>query len=769
MDSQINNNPLLSNSTLNKFVTNTWWYDNYINKASDNEPSHAKSSTRGAWNLRWMSAVWVGNLAKEISRRKQEVVTSSINSQQQERIDNSVSFFGHWVSAGNEELSKGYTQAWKEEELAAYITDWGLENDIEFTWNTRDIIKSYVKLRWNESYKDSITSYLHDNDIEEDIIQSAWLDTPMTMSPEEKQEMAELDDIKKTWADRVLWPISTMLYPSKLIWWWINQLSNLIEDDATDFLAWLWIISDEAAERHKNSEDFNYAVSRAIADNTYFWTPLTDYEKEMVDMAIKDQDNIENYINDNNYLSALTKTALWTFLAYEMAKWKADPRMWASFWWFAVWMEIPVVQDVLAFLPWLANWIIEWAMTSNPVTGVVREMLDDQDKWAISWIVAWLWTKWVYDFLWWKHWGRWVKDKFNKNSSKIVDSAIKLYNKIKWWRWDDWWDGWAWWGKSDKLTAQKMDYANKIRAWFWNKDNPRKSINQISNTITRWKTPWAKSFQEAIEKSLEVEKDFVKEKADTLAQNKNNYWKEGLMRNELNDFWENIPSEPVIEALDDLISETRNAAKISSYEWYKKKIEDGTLTHAELESIITSYKQKFWVSTFKKSGDRKSWKTAQSAAELMSELNELSQKLADESWVEWFNWKRLNEMNQGISEAIATREIFRAIDNRILNLKSRVKPWMPWYDAISTVIDFSLNKLLSKIWGKLWRSKIRNEIDVEKALDRWSKKISKIEEELDNWASAKDIKKSLESSYDDALDALDDVVDSSFDLPSSDI
>lgn len=728
------------------------------------------------WGWRINNSVeWISNRLNSYRKQQKE---SSNTSDLDSLINTSNQNYFNSLVVWDQELSRQYNKASQLDAYAAIVKgkwidkweDWSKEI------TAKQVLSRYYKENNSDWWANRLAEYANSDWNPYDFALSEWV----VLSQDEEKLNKRLNELKlvfwdwvPTWLAKTYWWTQDVLdavwSPADTIWNWLTEL--YLSDKDNPEAKVIWAIDNYAKRTFGKEvrELDKYEMYKILVD-------LQD-DKTFADMS---PDTLRWLTEQLEWLFqawvefAYPQASVWLGTASQTKPWEVALSVIADYWLHPVWqlinwlvaplefwrMQLPTEEDkeefdktvAWAFFLWAGNknWNKSPALESTiqDIKSFVKEVpiLDifyrnKSTKW-------WNWTALEKTESWLKPITEeemnkiFEESKNNPKQEEIVDSQSEL----KW----------------KKMRGKQLDTVNKIRAWYGNKDNPMKTNNQMVNTITKWEEPWASSFEEAAQKSLDVEKNAVKEKDDMIKKNTKLYGKEDVTRMETNDFWEQVPSEPLIEALDDLIADTRNAAKKSSYEWYKQKIADWTITHSEIENIITKYKQEYGASTFKINWERKSWKTAKSAWELMNELNEISQKLADESGVEWLNSEFLKNQNQTISDAIVTRKVFNILNNKVINLESRISRWMPWWEYIS----FSIRQFLWKVLNKLTTSKIRNEIDVESSLNKWTKEIDKIEQKIDWWASFKDINKDLNKSYDTALDALDDIIDSSFDNPS---
>ncbi len=693
--------------------------------------------------------MWVSALAKITGRKRAEMKQRNAQQVVSDLFSSSDSMYADALTRKFKSTSDEERRAAQTDALAAMvkwraIEEWYWE---EWEWynTTNEIIWHLLDMNPSQDYHNRIIEYANSDEDPYDFGIAMWI----LLTPEEQKRQNTEKQLESLFWE---WNVPEWLTTFTRRWtdtmWWLSEFVKLLKN---------WELNYHTSVNDNYSDSDEAPVVWALENYAFrnFWKNLeewlTEWELYKALSDLQDEESFAEYAP--SWWKATTRSIEWVWqgvlselfpLATAGFSWVGSTDVWGKVLWgvnrYVMW---PIWQLITYNNPLL------WAFAYNLPTedrvewyeflwqmGIAGLLWTRSSDWKI-----WKWGKWG----WWEWWG----------SSSI--KPMELISKFKDWTKENT-------GLNKNKKWKQLDTVNKMRSWYWTK-NPKWDNQKILTALeeVNKKNPWEiKTYEQLANEIKSTEEELVKEKKESLGKNTNKYGVEETKLTEPDDFWENIDSEPFKKALDALIKDANTDAKVSSYTKYKQAIDDGTITHSQLEKIITDFKQAYWSKAFTNESVKKSWITADGAATLMSEMDRVSQKLADESWIEWFNGEYLKGTNNKISSLIRAKAIFNALANKVLNLRSKYQSWVPWADLLSTSINWFLTKVFKKVTSK----KLRSELDSEASLNKWTKSLfkefDKIEEKAEWGASAKEITKDLENVFEDAYDLLDDAVDTDF-------
>lgn len=395
--------------------------------------------------MEWQTSVWMRIPSRNsmtsfldgIAKREDSIRKSMATNEQDERLNNSVSFY---ESSMKPTLSKDLRNqqhiASRWTKLAAMISQFWTDNWISVTGNDSDIINNYIM---------NMPSWVRDQ-----VAQRFHTYTHSTEYQDNSNDFAlEMWWRDKDWYD-YLWDWVKWL--GSYLWYWFDRFWRFTKqlNDATT----------ASSEAERDATDImNLAEER-------YWTLALSIPWYMDEEKWNDlQREIDNYPEQVEKQERLSNILLWWAEWTVMTAVKAFPVTALVDLWIWVLSQIPVSWDVLqwanehawdiwhyiAALPWL--WQYRESLYTDEAKREFDEFLWNMAIWLLVWKIAAWKNKWKSWWNWWEWWWGsgfdwpWTKSYLRNVISKIDPREI--------------WESF----KNRKLSTQEKDNIVKEKMW----------------------------------------------------------------------------------------------------------------------------------------------------------------------------------------------------------------------------------------------------------------------------------------------------------------
>lgn len=627
-----------------------------------------------------------------------------------------------WLNTEDHWVAKSCNRAIKLTQVADWIRDF-YKDQVDFSdsyWTDSNVIKTYIDS--NPSSWPYLKAYVTDDEDTTCNPTQLYRTMGWSMSQWEEKTESALKNILKNFE-------APFRITGKWVRNWMQAFKNIWYDIA-DY-TWLDDLLWRNAKEEKMWNSRDEALREYALDHyTDYWLYLTEEDwQNAMDDFLKDPSILNKYIDSQNLLNSTVETVgWWTWAAAEMWWFWWIPAL--INWWISVWVETPVVKEILS-IPLGALWLLaEWIwflMDEVPADGSIADRvwksLDDESKKLIEYYWA----------------GKIAATSLTTRDPKTWKISIRPTVKnaaknIAWW-FSDWYN-WLRNFKKNKATNKANAKNTELlewlanRIWQWETKDISSSVKALQS-IWKWvDTKKVKTFKDLREAWRTREKQLV-DKVDENLSNKD--FKIKLSDQKPTMIWWEEKGKVIDDAINDLIdvySQQRKWSEVERIQNLKNDLEEWVDP-----KTFNDFIREYW--------------TELNAWNKKNELTTNTKKWWEETrdWMKDLLRERIPEsefqaLDREMSDVINFNRLVDSTVEKVNNITKRLRKEWLWNKTMWRIVEWWID-LLDMLTGKwvskavakrvLWTKSAWNLVDfaeLEKELPKLLKSFDNINQEL---------------------------------------